>query len=148
MKSSKPAFKNSIPAGTYEVIIDACGETTNPIDGRNGIKFDFCIRPDIEQSCKGRHIYKSFYEDENGELPEKKIGEFANACGVADGEDYEPWQLRLRTCQIVVKQFSPDDKPNEKISYVAFARKSKEEPIEREEEPAFEDINEEDIPFK
>lgn len=146
MKSKKPEFVNAIPAGTYEVIVDACNATEHPKDGRYGVKFDFRIRDDVEQPCKGRHIFKSFYISDTGEFPEEKVGEFANACGVEDGAEYEPWELRLKTCQIVVKQFSPEDKPNEKVSYVAYARKSKLEPI-KESDSSFTDVSTDDIPF-
>lgn len=146
MKSTKPTFKN-VSAGTYEAIIDACGTTEHPKDGRAGIKFDFRIREDVDQPCKGRHIFKSFYINDQGEMPEDKIGEYANACGIEAGTDYEPWELRLCTLQIVVKEFTPDDKPDEKVAYVAYAKPSKLEP-EKPESADFSDVGDEDIPFK
>ena len=146
MKSTKPTFK-SIPAGTYEVIVDSCTSVESQKDNRPGIKFDFRIREDVEQPCKGRHIFKSFYVNDQGEFPEEKIGEFANACGIEDGKDFEPWELRLCTLRIVVREFTPDDKPDEKVTYVAYAKKSELEPL-KTEAADFSDVTEDDIPFK
>ena len=108
---------------------------------------DFRIREDVDQPCKGRHIFKSFYVNDQGEFPEEKIGEFANACGVEEGKDFEPWELRLCTLRIVVREFTPEDKPDEKVTYVAYAKKSELEPI-KTEEAAFSDVSEDDTPFK
>jgi len=146
MKSSKPAFKSAAPVGTWEVVVDSCLATESQ-DGRHGYKFDFRIRDDVEQEYKGRHVFKSFMEDVTGVFPEAKMNEFAFALGIEDGVDYEPWELRGMCCQIVVKEFTPDDKPNEKVAYVAYARKSKVEPMAKAEN-VFDDIDASDIPFK
>lgn len=147
MKSSKPAFKSTTPVGTWEVVVDSCLQTESN-DGRHGWKFDFRIRDDVEQENKGRHVFKSFLEDVTGVFPESKMNEYAFALGIEDGEEYEPWDLRGRCCQIVVKEFTPDDKPTEKVQYVAYARKSKVEPIKGATSADFSDVSADDNPFK
>ena len=143
MKSTKPTMA-VLPEGSYEAIVASCGTVTSTA-GKNGIKFDFFIRSDVDQAVKGKHIFKSFYEDDNGVMPEAKIGEVAYSCGIEKGEDFEPWQLMNKTLIIVVKHFTPED-TNETKAYVAYTRRSKIKPKELESSD-FTDVPASDTPF-
>ena len=80
--------------GDYEVIclVAKEGETKG---GTPVIKFDFQVRSDVEQKYQRKHVFKSFYRDnETGEWPEDKIGKYANST-----KNHQIWkQYLLHAC--------------------------------------------------
>ena len=128
MKSVANNNRTAIPEGKYECVCSACSEKTS-LSGKPYVEFDFLIRKDVEQSAQGRHIFKKFFKDDNGNYPEAKIGKYANALGIPAGSDFEYWQLRGMLCVVAVKNFK-DDETGEMRDCVFFTESSKYKPKE------------------
>ncbi len=133
-----------IPEGEYECLVQSCS-VKESMSGKKYVEFDFFIRKDVEQKAQGRHIFKKFFEDENGVLPEKKIGKYAFALGIPKGQEFEPWELQGAYCLVNITHFDRDD--GEKGDCVYFIEKSKleEKPVDIS---GFEDVSVDDATFK
>lgn len=159
MKSVSSNNRTAIPEGKYECVCVSCQQKESQ-KGTPYIEFEFLIRNDVEQAAKGRHIFKKFFKDDNGQWPEAKIGKYANSLGVPVGEDFEYWQLRGMFCIVAVKNYTDDD-TGEIRDCVYFTAPSKFQqkeaaPSDFSDVPASEtpfaeegsfDVKSEDIPF-
>lgn len=113
-----------MPQGEYEVYVKDCcfSETKN---GTECIKFEFVVRSDIEQICKGRHMFKQFYRDrDTGLWPGDKIGKYANALGIPKDQDFELDDLVTRNCVMVVKHYQ-DNQTGEMKDCIFYLKSSK-----------------------
>jgi len=86
------------------------------------IDFDFVIRDDVDQGCKGQHIFKTFFRDEKGEWPEEKIGKYANSLGIEKGVDFDLPDLAGRHCVVNMRHYIGNDNATRSIIY--FTRPS------------------------
>lgn len=145
-KASKPKFKAKIiPAGDYECRVTSAMERVNE-DGVAFIEFEFKVRDDVDQNCKGDTIRKRFKQDADGNYKANKINEFAYACGVEEDADYQLEEL-VGACVIVhISCFKKDT--GETVGYVAYLNPSKAgdsaQPLNADE---FSTISTDDIPF-
>lgn len=145
-KASKPIIRAKIiPAGDYECRVASAMERVNE-DGVAFIEFQFKVRDDVDQNCKGDIIKKRFKQDADGNYKVNKINEFAFACGVEEGADYQLEEL-VGSCVIVhISCFTKDT--GEKVGYVAYLNPSKVgdsvQPLNPDD---LSDINADDIPF-
>ena len=146
-KASKPKFtKKVVPVGDYECRVISALERTNE-DGQAYIEFQFKVREDVQQECQGYTLTKKFKPDDNGNYKANKIDEFAFACGVAEGEDYQIEELTGACVIVHVSQF-PSRDSGEMISYVSYLKESQvgdtSKPLNADE---FDTMSSDDIPF-
>lgn len=95
--------------GDYEVIClkAAEGETNG---GTPCIKFDFQVRSDVEQKYQRKHIFKSFFrDDDTGEWPKEKIGKLANSMGIEKGQTFELSDLVGKCLILHMKPYKGND---------------------------------------
>ena len=146
-KASKPKFtRKQTPPGDYECRVISALERTDD-EGRVYIEFQFKIREDIEQECKGTVLKKRFKPDTNGNYRVDKINEFAFACGIEEGADYQLEEL-AGSCVIVhVATFTDEDTGN-KVTYIPYLKESEAgdsaQPLNEDD---LTDISTDDIPF-
>ena len=95
--------------GDYEVICLKAVETSTKNTGMPVIAFDFQVRSDVDQKYQRKHIFKNFYQDQEGKWPAEKIGKLANALGVPKGEDFELADLTGKCCILHMKPFVGND---------------------------------------
>ena len=146
-KARKPEFKsNIIPAGDYECRVVSALERAND-DGQVFIEFQFKVREDVEQNFKGSIIKKKFKPDADGNYKVNKIDEFAFACGVEEGVDYQLEELS-GACVIVHVSCFTDKDTGKKVGYVAYLKESEvgdtAKPLDSD---SLESISSDDIPF-
>lgn len=98
-----------MPEGDYEVICLQAVETTTKTSGLPVIKMDFQVRSDVDQAYQRKHIFKNFYQDDNGQWPGGKIGKLANALGIPEGETFELADLEGRCCILHMKPYTGND---------------------------------------
>lgn len=94
--------------GDYEVYVQDCKETTTK-NGYPCIKFEFVVRNDVDQKYKGKHIFKSFFKNDNDEWPFEKIGKYANALGIAKDTEFFLEDLIGRNCIVHISHYTGDD---------------------------------------
>lgn len=95
--------------GDYEVICLKAeeGETKG---GTPCIKFDFQVRSDVAQKYQRKHIFKSFFkDDETGEWPKEKIGKLANSMGIEKGQTFELSDLVGKCLILHMKPYKGND---------------------------------------
>ncbi len=111
--------------GDYEVYVKKCeeGETYSSTEC---IFFDFVVRADVEQPYQNKHIFKKFYKNEAGQYPSDKIGKYANALGIPEGQDFELNDLIGRNCIVHISHFIGNDGVKRECIY--YTAKSKAEP--------------------
>ena len=146
-KASKPKFESKIiPAGDYECRVVSALERVND-EGQAFIEFQFKVREDVEQNCKGSIIKKRFKPGADGNYKVNKINEFAFACGVEEGADYQLEEL-AGSCVIVHISCFTNEDTGKKVGYVAYLNESKvgdtAQPLNPDE---FSSISTDDIPF-
>lgn len=98
-----------MPEGDYEVICLQTVETTTKTSGLPVIKMDFQVRSDVDQAYQRKHIFKNFFQDDNGQWPGGKIGKLANALGIPEGETFELADLEGRCCILHMKPYTGND---------------------------------------
>jgi len=102
--------------GDYEVICLKAEETKTK-GGTPVIKMEFQVRSDVEQKYQRKHIFKSFYQDDDtGEWPVEKIGKYANAMGIPKGMDFELRDLQGRCLILHMRPYKPKDGGEERDS--------------------------------
>lgn len=94
--------------GDYEVYVNDCLETTTK-NGYPCIKFDFVVRSDVEQKYHGKHIFKSFFRNDNDEWPIEKIGKYANSLGIAKDTEFLLEDLVGRNCIVHISYYTGND---------------------------------------
>ena len=115
--------------GEYEVYLKECG----PAETKTGvpcIKFDFVVRPDIEQAYKNKHKFKNFFPEEDGTLSDKnleKIEPGANALGIPTGTQFSLDDLTGRSCVMVIGHYE-DNNTFETKDCIYYLKSSKAEP--------------------
>jgi len=75
--------------GDYECICVKVEETETKTTHTPVIKFDFQVRSDVEQKYQRKHIFKSFFKDDDDQWPVEKIGKLANSMGIPKGQSFE-----------------------------------------------------------
>ena len=102
---SMEAESSLMPKGEYEAIVkDCCFSATK--NGTECVKFEFVVRSDIDQPCQKKRKFKQFYRDpETGRWPAEKIGQYAHALGVPQGEDFELEDMIGRCCVMVIGHY-------------------------------------------
>jgi hypothetical protein len=146
-KASKPKFESKIiPAGDYECRVISALEKVDE-DGASYIEFQFKVREDIDQNCKGSIIKKRFKPDQNGNYKVDKINEFAFACGVEEGADYQLEELAGACVIVHINCFTAED-TGKKVGYVAYLKESEvgdtAKPLDTD---SLDSISTDDIPF-
>ena len=146
-KASKPKFtKKATPPGDYECRVVSALERADD-DGKVFIEFQFKVREDVDQECKGAIIKKRFRPDVNGNYKTDKINEFAFACGVEEGVDYQLEVLAGSPVIVHVAQFT-DKETGNKVSYVPYLKESEAgdtaQPLDAD---GLDSISADDIPF-
>lgn len=134
--------------GEYEVYVKDCcfSETKN---GTECIKFEFVVRPDVEQPYQNKHKFKQFYRDSTtGGWPEEKIGKYANALGIPKGEDFELEDLIGRSCVMVINHYQ-DEKTGETKNCIFFLKAGKAGSFVSDQQPGFSEMEDDDgdLPF-
>lgn len=94
--------------GEYEAFCSDAKITTTE-NRTDTIAFDFVIRTDVEQAYQRKHVFKNFYQDDNGEWPGEKIGKFASSMGIPNGTEFELNDLIGRNLILVIKHFTGSD---------------------------------------
>ena len=95
--------------GDYEVICLKAEEAETK-GGIPVIKFDFQVRSDVDQKYQRKHIFKSFFrDDETGEWPADKIGKYANSMGIPKGEEFELSDLEGKCLILHMKPYTGKD---------------------------------------
>lgn len=115
---------NLMAEGDYEAILLKAVETSNKNTGEPVIRLDFQIRSDVEQKYRRKHIFKSFYQDENGQWPMEKIGKMANALGIPKEEEFDLPDLVGKCCLLHVKPCKGRDGVERDTIYFAKATKA------------------------
>lgn len=113
-----------MPEGDYEVICLQAVETSTKTSGLPVIKLDFQVRSDVEQAYQRKHIFKNFYQDDNGQWPGEKIGKLANALGIPKDESFELADLEGRCCILHMKPFTGNDGVERDSIYFAAPTKA------------------------
>ena len=102
--------------GDYEVICLKAEETETK-GGTPVIKLEFQVRSDVEQKYQRKHIFKSFFrDDDTGEWPAEKIGKYANSMGIPKGMDFELRDLCGRCLILHMRPYKPKDGGEERDS--------------------------------
>lgn len=95
--------------GDYEVICLKAEETETK-GGTPCIKFDFQVRSDVEQKYQRKHIFKSFFrDDDTGEWPAERIGKYANSMGIPKGQEFELKDLEGKCLILHMKPYTGKD---------------------------------------
>ena len=128
--------------GKYEVTCKSAKFDVTPTD-KEVISLDFVVRSDVEQQYKRKHIFKSFWKDDNGNWPVEKIGKYATSMGFEPGKEFELEEMEGCDCIVVIKHFTGSDGIERECIFYT-------EPTEHPVEVAkLEPINadDEDLPF-
>ena len=147
-KASKPKYTPKIiPAGDYECRVISALEKVDD-EGSAYIEFQFKVREDVETNeCKGSIIKKRFKPDQNGNYKVDKINEFAFACGVEEGADYQLEELAGACVIVHINCFTAED-TGRKVGYVAYLKESEvgdtAKPLDTD---SLDSISTDDIPF-
>lgn len=146
-KARKPQFEAKIiPAGDYECRVVSALERAND-DGQVYIEFQFKVREDVDQQCKGSIIKKRFKPDANGNYKVEKIDEYAFACGVEEGAEYQLEELSGACVIVHISCFTKED-TGKKVGYVAYIKESEvgdtAKPLDTD---SLDSISADDIPF-
>lgn len=113
--------------GDYECYLSDC-RLTETKNGYPVINFDFVVRADVEQRYRNKHIYKNFYQDAiTGDWPNEKIGKYANALGIEQGQNFELDDLIGRSCIVVITHFTTDQ--GETKDCIFYLKPSRAEPF-------------------
>lgn len=109
-KCQKPADNDFGPMeeGNYEVILKDA-KYTHTQSGIPCIFFDWVVRNDIEQKYKNKHIFKRYYQDDEGNWPADKLSKAAIALGVPEGADFDVDDLVGKTCRLHIKPYTLKD---------------------------------------
>lgn len=91
--------------GDYEVILKEA-KYTQTKSGIPCIFFDWVVRNDVEQAYKNRHIFKRYYQDNEGDWPADKLCRAAYALGVPEGAVFDVDDLAGRCCRAHVKPYT------------------------------------------
>ena len=135
--------------GDYEVICLKAVETSTKNTGMPVIAFDFQVRSDVEQKYQRKHIFKNFYQDDEGNWPAEKIGKMANALGVPKGESFELADLTGRCCILHMKPFKGTDGVERDAIFYAKPTAAGQMVLQAPEtvNQGYEEVSEEDLPF-
>lgn len=101
---NKQGFSDNMVEGDYEAQLINAGEKT----GRSGVtylEFEFVVREDVEQRYKKKHVWRSYFKNENDEYDAERIGKIVSALGVPVGVNIEVEDLVGRCCIIHVKPY-------------------------------------------
>ena len=148
MFKSVDSSHSLVPEGEYEVYLHDCGERTTKRTNMPVINFDFVIRADVEQPCKGQHVFKAFFQDKSGRWPEEKIGKYANSLGVEKGADFDLLDLVGRHCVINVTHYEGNDGAMRENIY--FTKPSELEPYQlynAANADGYTEVQDEKLPF-
>lgn len=135
--------------GDYEVILLQAEETSTRNTGAPVIKLDFQVRSDVEQKYQRKHIFKNYYQDENGQWPMEKIGKMANALGIPKGEEFDLPDLVGKCCILHMKPYKGND--GVERDSIFFAKKTEAgqavqaAPMGTPE--GYQEVTDEDMPF-
>ena len=94
--------------GDYEVLCVKAEEKVTKT-GVPCVSFDFQVRSDVEQKYQRKHIFKSFFQDEEGAYDGRKIGKFANALGVRKDTEFELSDLVGLCCILHMRPYTGGD---------------------------------------
>lgn len=136
-----------MPEGDYEVICLQAVETSAKTTGNPMIKFDFQVRSDVEQAYQRKHIFKNFFQDDNGQWPGEKIGKFANALGIPKDETFELADLEGRCCILHMRPFVKDGVERDIIFYSAPTKAGQMVQAAPAAAQGYEEVDDEEIPF-
>lgn len=131
--------------GDYEVMCVKAEEGTTktyvPV-----INFDFVVREDVEQAYQRKHIFKSFYQDEQTkEWPMDKIGRYFNALGIPKGQEAELCDLVGLCCMVRIKHY--DAKDGTRRECIHFPAPTKAGQAVQAAKPAYSVVDDEELPF-
>lgn len=146
-KSCKNTGGGVLPEGDYEVICLQAVETSAKTTGTPMIKFDFQVRSDVEQAYQRKHIFKNFFQDDNGQWPGEKIGKFANALGIPKDESFELADLEGRCCILHMKPYVKDGVERDSIFYSAPTKAGQMVQAAPTAAQGYEEVDDEEIPF-
>lgn len=122
--SSVAADNDLMQEGEYEVYVKNCGYSETK-GGTECIKFEFVVRPDVEQPYQNKHKFKQFYRDrDTNQWPADKIGRYANALGIPSKQDFELEDLIGLNAIMVIKQYQ-DKETGDTKDCIFFLKPSK-----------------------
>ena len=133
--------------GDYEVICLKAEETeTN--GGTPVIKLDFQVRSDVEQKYQRKHVFKSFFkDDETGEWPAERIGKYANSMGIPKGQEFELTDLEGKCLILHMRPYeTKEGKKRDSIAWTA-ATKVGQYGAAPETNAGFVQVEDEEMPF-
>lgn len=136
--------------GDYEVVLVKCEEGLTKTTQTPVIGFDFVVRSDVEQAYKKKHIFKSFYMDEEtNAYPADKIGKLANALGVPKGEGFDLADLVGQCCILHMKPFKGND--GVERDAIFYSKQTKAGQMVQTPDPStasgYTEVEDEDLPF-
>jgi Protein of unknown function (DUF669). len=135
---------NLMKEGEYEVVCKDARITQTKTSGMDCIAFDFVVRSDVEQDYQRKHIFKNFYQEDNGEYPVEKIGRYAASMGIPNGKEFELDDLIGRNLILVIKHFTGNDGVERECIFYTKPTQNQGVVYEFKEENIAED---DDIPF-
>ena len=149
----KPADNDFKPMeeGNYEVILKDA-KYTQTQSGIPCIFFEWVVRNDIEQKYKNKHIFKRYYQDDEGNWPADKVCKAAIALGVPEGADFDVDDLVGKTCRLHIKPFTyKDSSGNDRtVDSIAYYMPSEGEQLVQtvgKQGSEFVQVDEEELPF-
>ena len=152
-KCQKPADNDFGPMeeGNYEVILKDARYTQTQ-SGIPCIFFDWVVRNDIEQKYKNKHIFKRYYQDDEGNWPADKLCKAAIALGVPEGADFDVDDLVGKTCRLHIKPFTyKDSSGNDRTvdSITNYTPSEGEQLVQTvgKQDDGFVDVEDEELPF-
>ncbi len=150
-KPDENGYDNSpMKEGNYELLLKEA-KYTKTKSGIPCIFFDWVVRDDVEQAYKKKHIFKRYYQDDEGNWPADKLCRAAYALGVPEGADFDVDDLAGRCCRAHIKPFTYKNGDGAArtidsiTSFTASEAGQLVQTIGRDEE--YENVEAEDLPF-
>jgi len=137
-----------IAEGDYEVQCVKCEQGLTKTTYTPVINFDFVVRKDVEQPYGGKHVFKSFYQDDDTkEWPVDKIGRYAHSLGIPKDQEFDLSDLVGLCCMLRIKHYTANDGTTRESIY--FTAPSKAEPAIQAAPGnlGFEVVEDEELPF-
>lgn len=131
--------------GDYEVQVVNCRETLTRTTATPCIEFDFVVRSDVEQRYKRKHIFKNFFQNDEGGWPVEKIGKIANALGIPQNQEFELGDLVGLCCILHIKPYKRQD--GTMVDTIYYAKSTEAGQLVQMASNDFTEVDDEELPF-